>query len=74
MTPEQFTYWLKGFLEISEATTLTEKQTQIIHDHLKTVFNKVTPNYTDSTTLITVEGLQPVFKPKHLKTLPALIC
>lgn len=45
MTPENFAYWLKGFIEISETSTLNEKQTQIIKDHLDLVFNKVTPTY-----------------------------
>lgn len=35
--------WLHGFLEISEATTLNERQLQIIKDHLDTFFTKVTP-------------------------------
>lgn len=48
MTPEQFTYWLQGFVEIreTEKVGLTEKEWNIITDHLKTVFHKVTPNYT----------------------------
>lgn len=45
MTPENFAFWLKGYLEISDAKTLNEKQTQIIKDHLNLVFNKVTPTY-----------------------------
>lgn len=43
MSPEQFTYWLKGFFEISDTNNLSEKQVQIIRDHLDFVFNKVTP-------------------------------
>jgi len=45
MTPEQFTYWLQGFNEIreKEAVGLTEKEWDIIKDHLQTVFHKVTP-------------------------------
>lgn len=45
MTAEQFTYWLQGFIEINDPKTIEEKETQIIKDHLATVFNKVTPNY-----------------------------
>lgn len=45
MTPEQFTYWLQGFIEINDPKTIGEKETQIIKDHLSTVFNKVTPKY-----------------------------
>lgn len=44
MSPEQFTYWLKGFFEISDTNNLSEKQVQIIRDHLDLVFNKVTPD------------------------------
>jgi len=48
MTPEQFTYWLQGFNEIreKEAVGLTEKEWDIIKDHLRTVFHKVTPERT----------------------------
>ena len=44
MTPEQFIYWQKGFFEISESNSLSEKQVQIIKDHLDLCFNKVTPD------------------------------
>jgi len=44
MTTEQFTYWLQGFMEVANPTTLDETQTQIIKDHLALVFNKQTPN------------------------------
>lgn len=45
MTPEQFTYWLQGFFEISETPTLSAKQVEIIKAHLQTVFTKVTPDF-----------------------------
>lgn len=44
MTQENFVYWLNGFLEISDAKKLNEKQVQIIKDHLALVFDKQTPN------------------------------
>jgi acyl-CoA-binding protein len=44
MTTEQFAYWMKGFFEISDSKKLTEKQVQIIKDHLDLVFTKVTPD------------------------------
>lgn len=44
MTPEQFTYWLKGFFEISNSEELTPTQVLIVKDHLNLVFNKVTPD------------------------------
>jgi len=55
MTTEQFTYWIHGFFEISESKQLTEKQTQIIKDHLALVFNKVTPDRTENSGAITHE-------------------
>lgn len=42
MSPENFTYWLQGFTEISQ-TPPNDKQWQIIQDHLQEVFRKVTP-------------------------------
>lgn len=46
MTPEQFVYWLQGFIEIDDAEELniSPRQAQIIKDHLKEVFTKKTPN------------------------------
>lgn len=44
MTTEQFAYWLKGFLEIENPTTLDKRKTQIVKDHLELVFKKETPN------------------------------
>ena len=42
MTPEQFTYWLQGFVELN-GTVPTTEQWQSIKEHLTTVFHKVTP-------------------------------
>lgn len=47
MEPRDFTYWLKGFFEISGATELTDKQVLIIQDHLNLVFKKETPDRSD---------------------------
>ena len=44
MTSEQFTYWLKGFFQLSDVTDLNQKQVQIIKDHLNLVYDIVTPN------------------------------
>lgn len=44
MTTDQFAFWLQGFIEIENPTKLDEKQTQIIKDHLKLVFDKKTPD------------------------------
>lgn len=44
MSSNDFTTWLQGFFEISEANSLTEKQVRIIKDHLALVFIKITPD------------------------------
>ena len=44
MTPENFVYWLQGFLEISDTESISEKQVQIIQDHIDLVLTKVTPD------------------------------
>lgn len=43
MTPEQFAYWLQGFMEMANPNSLNGTQTQQIKDHLKLVFDKKTP-------------------------------
>lgn len=43
MTPEQFVYWLQGFVEISGKKELDAAQMQIVQDHLDLVLTKVTP-------------------------------
>lgn len=45
MTSEQFAYWLQGFVEVSDTDQPTPHEWQVIRDHLKTVFVKVTPDY-----------------------------
>lgn len=47
MTPEQFCYWLQGYLELTNAKEITEVQILIINDHLKEVFDKKTPDRND---------------------------
>ena len=42
MTPENFTYWLQGFVELN-GDCPNEFQWQEIKNHLALVFNKVTP-------------------------------
>lgn len=55
MTAEQFTYWLQGFVELNGAMP-NEVQWKSITDHLKVVFNKVTPNRFASGGYITSPG------------------
>ena len=43
MTERDFIYWLNGFFELSNPSTLDEKQVQIIKEHLAFVLNKQTP-------------------------------
>ncbi|MFU5407349.1 hypothetical protein ACM7XA_30640 [Pseudomonas aeruginosa] len=44
MTPEQFAYWLQGFVELNGSLP-SETQWLQIKDHLKLVFEKRTPKY-----------------------------
>ena len=43
MTAEQFVYWLQGYMEIANPSSLGVGETRIIKDHLDLVFNKKTP-------------------------------
>ena len=43
MTPEQFSYWLRGFFELSGQTVLNAAQCKMVQEHLDLVFTKVTP-------------------------------
>ena len=43
MNYEHFAIWLHGFLEISNAESIDQTQTQIIKDHLALLFEKKTP-------------------------------
>lgn len=47
MTPEQFCYWLQGFMEVGlpQGQTISKEQAEAIKAHLATVFVKVTPAF-----------------------------
>lgn len=45
MEPEQFVYWLQGFVETNGGIPPTKEQWSMICDHLKTIFHKTTPQY-----------------------------
>jgi hypothetical protein len=45
---EQFTYWLQGYFELTEDKDLSEKQVEIIKDHLALVFDKQTPDRSET--------------------------
>jgi hypothetical protein len=38
MKDRDFIYWLQGFFEIDNPTTINEEQTKMIKDHLQKVF------------------------------------
>lgn len=44
MSPENFIYWLQGFLEIADPAMLDDAQITIIKNHIKLVLTKVTPD------------------------------
>jgi hypothetical protein len=41
--PKAFVFWLQGFFELSNPSTLNEQQVQVIKEHLALVLNKKTP-------------------------------
>ena len=48
MKSTEFAYWLQGFFELSETNSLSERQTEIIKNHLKLVFKyEIDPSYSD---------------------------
>ena len=53
MTSREFCYWLQGSFELSEPNIpLTEKQVQIIKNHLKLVFlHEIDPSYSGDPTV-----------------------
>ena len=67
MTPENFCYFLQGFLELSQHSDgpkhLNEKQVEEIKNHLKLVMTKVTPD-------LSAEGVYPVLP----DTFPRVYC
>ena len=81
MTAEQFTYWLQGFMEVANPSTLDERQTQIIKDHLALVFDKKTPEwnipqYTPTFPVNTISP-SPIFPytyPDTTNPLPGVLC
>lgn len=71
MTPQDFCYWLQGFAEIN-GTAPTEKQWQVINDHLKLVFNKKTPDRKENVTELsprpsTIPIQSPPYNPNSLE-------
>jgi len=49
MTSRDFCYWLQGHFEISGSTNLTEKQVEVIRNHLNMVFkHEIDPSHGDA--------------------------
>ena len=44
MTEKEFCRWLHGYFELGgEDATLTEEQVEVVKEHLKLIYKKVTP-------------------------------
>lgn len=56
MQPIEFCYWLQGFIEIQDPGEISYKQVDIIKEHLKLVFSKVTPDRSTLNTYPSVCG------------------
>jgi hypothetical protein len=48
MTPENFAYWLEGFVELTQGQAPNPAQWKSIHEHLNLVFKKVRPKVTET--------------------------
>lgn len=62
MTPQDFVYWLNGFVELNKGKMPDEDQWKSIQEHLKLVFTKVTPPVGDK---LTLPSLPPVYTPTY---------
>jgi hypothetical protein len=47
MSPQDFCYWLQGFMEVSDPKSIDEKQLEVIKKHLALVFTNVTRDKAD---------------------------
>ena len=63
MTPEQFVFWLQGFLEVSGVSEINEQQLRIVRDHLELVLSKRTPAYVQYTQPVPVPTWETVSGP-----------
>ncbi len=45
MTPEQFTYWLQGFIEACQPTHLTTRQFELVKEKLASVVDTKSHKY-----------------------------
>ena len=70
MNYEQFVIWLHGFLEISNAEEINKEQTQIIKDHLASLFDKKTPDRSKNKDSDVFEHYYPPYVPMPTPTYP----
>ena len=63
MTPENFCYWLQGYVELSNCQNLTPEQIQMIRDHLQLVFKRETPIFKTKEFKNTLLNLDPTITP-----------
>lgn len=62
MTPENFTYWLQGFFEITGTKEVTPEQVEMIKAHLGYVFAKPATIVPPSTTTGALEQLRRAYE------------
>ena len=76
MTAQEFVYWLQGYLELGNPTRLDSTQVEQIKDHLKLVFEKVTPQRTQDQMFKDYQDLLETFRKHHLPYNPhsTMIC
>lgn len=68
MTPEQFCYWLQGWLEMENPSTISEFRVKMIKEHLQSVF-------TNKPKLPSMESLEKARKVFNKRYTPAgIIC
>lgn len=70
MSPLNFATWLIGFIEISEAKVVTEKQWKIVREHLSLVFTKVTKEDLDEPSNVDFEDILDKIKKEADKKKP----
>lgn len=63
MSERDFTYWLQGYFELSETGGLSEKQVEIIKEHLSLVFQKKTTSSLSD--LAATIGTQQSYRPQY---------
>lgn len=70
MTPENFVYWLQGYLELCEPAVITHREVEIIKQHIALVLEKKTP----SNPLTISPGMISSPSPNHSPFLGPVMC